>query len=98
VIKELGNALYLLFSFLEYLIPRTETYKGIAKLNKLYDDIVENKRKSMETGEIKEKIDNNSADLLDRMVYACNDPKNPTLTSDELRVSYFFCKFWNINI
>ncbi|GBC01637.1 hypothetical protein RclHR1_04270015 [Rhizophagus clarus] len=84
VIKELSSSLYFLFSFLEYL-PRTKTIKKITKLNKLYDDIVESKRKSMETGELEKKINNNSADLLDRMVYACNDPENQTLTSDELR-------------
>ncbi|GBC06725.1 hypothetical protein RclHR1_00700024 [Rhizophagus clarus] len=84
VISEMSSALYFLFSFLEYL-PRTETIKKIAKLNKLYDDIVESKRRSMETGEIEKKINNNSADLLDHMVNACNDPENQTLTSDELR-------------
>lgn len=52
VTRELDNAIYLLFSFLEY-FPRIETIKKIEKLNKLYDDIVESNRKSMETGELK---------------------------------------------
>ncbi|PKY49170.1 hypothetical protein RhiirA4_422744 [Rhizophagus irregularis] len=64
VTRELGNAL---FSFLEY-FPRIETIKKIEKLNKLYDDIVESKRKSMETGELKKKLNNNTADLLDHIV------------------------------
>ncbi|GES99835.1 cytochrome P450 [Rhizophagus clarus] len=39
----------------------------------------------MKTGEIEKKINNNSADLLEHMIHACNDPENPTLTSEELR-------------
>ena len=40
----------------------------------------------MKLGELDEKINNNSADLLEHMISACNDPENPTLTNDELRV------------
>ncbi|RIA87172.1 cytochrome P450, partial [Glomus cerebriforme] len=85
VIEELSKPLYLLMSSLEYIISRTEAIKKIAKLNSLYDEIVEKKMKSMKTGEIDEKINNNSADLLEHMIHACNDPENPTLTSEELR-------------
>ena len=84
-LKEISNVIYFLVPFLSYL-PRTEARKKIAKLNNLYDEIIENKRKSMKTGEIDKKINNNSADLLECMVQASNDPENPTLTSDELRV------------
>ena len=83
--EELSNPLYYLISYLEY-IPRTEALKKIAKLNNLYDGIVENKRQSIKLGELNEKINNNSADLLEYMIQACNDPENPTLTSEELRV------------
>jgi len=82
---ELSKPLYFVFSFLDYL-PRFEALKKIAKLNSLYDEIVESKRKSMKMGEIEKKINNKSADLLEHMVYACNDPENPTLTNEELRV------------
>ena len=85
-ITELSSPMYFLFSFLEHLPQRTEAVKKMTKLNNLYDEIVESKRKSMETGEINKKIDNNTADLLEHMVHACNDPENPTLTSEELRV------------
>ncbi|GBC32752.2 hypothetical protein RIR_jg12147.t1 [Rhizophagus irregularis DAOM 181602=DAOM 197198] len=51
----------------------------------LYDGRVEKKRQSMKLGELDEKINNNSADLLEHMIQACNDPENPTLTSEELR-------------
>ncbi|PKC53620.1 hypothetical protein RhiirA1_510025 [Rhizophagus irregularis] len=57
----------------------------MTKLNNLYDGRVEKKRQSMKLGELDEKINNNSADLLEHMIQACNDPENPTLTSEELR-------------
>jgi hypothetical protein len=85
VVEEINNPYYILFSFLNFL-PRTGTLKKIEKLNNLYDGIVESKRKSMKTGEIEKKINNNTADLLEHMLHACNDPENPTLTSEELRV------------
>jgi hypothetical protein len=84
-VEELSKALYLLMPFLSYL-PRTEALKKIAKLNNLYDGIIENKRQSMNLGELNEKLNNNSADLLEYMIQACNDPENPTLTNEELRV------------
>ena len=62
----------------------------MAKLNNLYDGIVESKRKSMKMGEIEKNTNNNSADLLEHMIQACNDPENPTLTSEELRVRIIF--------
>ncbi|CAG8672283.1 22140_t:CDS:10 [Rhizophagus irregularis] len=84
VIEELSKPLYLLLPFLNY-FPRFEARKKLAKLNNLYDGIVENKRKSMQLGELDEKINNNSADLLEYMINACNDPENQTLTNEELR-------------
>ena len=86
--EEVGNPLYFAIPFLDYL-PRTEARKKIAKLNSLYDGIVENKLKSMKTGGLDKKINNNSADLLECMIYASNDPENPTLTNEELRVRKF---------
>ena len=56
------------------------------KLNKLYDEIVENKLKSIKTGELDKRVNNNTADLLEYMIHASNDPENPTLTKEELRV------------
>ena len=67
-------------------ILRTETRKKVAMLNKLYDEIVESKLKSMETGELDRKVNNHTADLLEYMIHASSDPENPTLTSEELRV------------
>ncbi|CAB5217124.1 unnamed protein product [Rhizophagus irregularis] len=84
VLKELGNPLYFVIPFLSYL-PRPEALKKMTKLNNLYDGLVEKKRQSMKSGELDEKINNNSADLLEHMISACNDPENPTLTNDELR-------------
>ena len=81
--------------FLEYFLPRTRAREVIAKLNSLYDGIVENKRKSMKTGELDKKVRNNSADLLEYMIKASSDPENPTLTNTELRVrnkNYKFVK------
>ena len=46
----------------------------------------------MKTGELDKKIDNNTADLLDYMIHASNDPENPTLTNEELRVRIVICK------
>ena len=87
MIKEISKPIYLAIPLLDYL-PRTEARKKVAKLNSLYDGIVENKIKSMKTGELDKKINNNSADLLEYMIHASSDPENPTLTSEELRVSY----------
>ncbi|GES99830.1 cytochrome P450 [Rhizophagus clarus] len=84
VMEELSNPWYLLIPFLRY-FPRTEALKKIEKLNNLYDGIVENKRQSMKLGELKEKLNNHSADLLEYMIQACNDPENQTLTNEELR-------------
>ncbi|PKY30822.1 cytochrome P450, partial [Rhizophagus irregularis] len=86
VMAELSKPLYFVFSFLDYL-PRFEALRKIEKLNSLYDEIVESKHKAMKMGEIEKKINNKSADLLEHMVYACNDPDNPTLTNEELRVA-----------
>ena len=83
--KEIINPIHLLFPLLDNL-PRTETRKKIAKLNNLYDGIVENKLKSIKTGELDRKINNNSADLLECMIKASNDPENPVLSNEELRV------------
>ncbi|RIA97960.1 cytochrome P450 [Glomus cerebriforme] len=85
VMEELGKQIYFLMSFLEYIIPRTKAIEKVEKLNNLYDRIVEKKSKSLKTGEIDKKIENNSADLLEHMIHACNDPENQTLTSEELR-------------
>ncbi|GES99837.1 cytochrome P450 [Rhizophagus clarus] len=84
VIEEIGNPLYFLFPFFRY-IPRTGTLKKVAKLNSLYDGIVQKKRQSMKLEKINEKINNNSADLLEYMIQACNDSENQTLTNEELR-------------
>ncbi|GES99836.1 cytochrome P450 [Rhizophagus clarus] len=84
VMKELSKPLYFVFSFLDY-FPRFEALKKVAKLNDLYDGIVESKRKSLKIGGIERKINNNSADLLEYMVKACNDPENSTLSNEELR-------------
>jgi cytochrome P450 len=78
--------LYFLFPFLSYILPRIEAHKKLAKLNGFYDEIIENKRKSMKMGELEKKVNNNTADLLDYMIQATNDPENPTLSSEELRV------------
>ncbi|CAB4414970.1 unnamed protein product [Rhizophagus irregularis] len=83
VLKELGNPLYFVIPFLSYL-PRPEALKKMTKLNNLYDGRVEKKRQSMKSGELDEKINNNSADLLEHMIQACNDPENPTLTSERI--------------
>ena len=91
MVKEIGKIIYFAIPFLNYL-PRSATRKNMAKLNNLYDEIIENKLKSMKTGELDEKINNNSADLLDYMIYASNDPENPTFTNEELRVRIIICK------
>ena len=78
-------------SILDHL-PRTETRKKVARLNNLYNEIVENKLKSMETGELDKKVDDHTADLLEYMIHASNDPENPTLTTEELRVRIINCK------
>jgi hypothetical protein len=40
----------------------------------------------MQSGEMDKKINNGIADLLEYMIQASDDPENPILTSDELRV------------
>src|SRR5437762_1116885 len=97
--KELGKVLYFIVPYLDYL-PRTEAHKKIAKLNNLYDEIIENKRKSMmKSGELDEKVNNNSADLLENMIYhASKDPENPTLTNEELRVRIVIYEIYSINL
>jgi len=72
-------------------LPRTKTRKNMAKLNSLYNEIVENKLKSMKTGELDKKINNNSADLLEHMIHASNDLENP-FTNEELRVRIIIYK------
>ena len=90
--KEMSNVFYFLIPF-NYL-PRPEAQKKLAKLNNIYDKIIESKHKSMATGELDKKINNNTADLLDYMIHASNDPDNPTLTDDELRVRIIIFKFY----
>ena len=85
MIKELDKIIYFLIPILNRL-PRTESRKKITVLNNLYDEIVDNKLKSMRIGELDKKINNNTADLLEYMIHASNDPENPTLTREELRV------------
>jgi cytochrome P450 len=85
VLEEFGKPIFYLIPYLSY-IPRTGALKKVAQLNSLFDGIVERKRQSMKLGEINEKINNNSADLLEHMIHACNDPENPTLSNEELRV------------
>src|SRR5438552_2855905 len=89
--EDISKPIYFAVPYLDYL-PRTEARNKVAKLNNLYDRIVEAKLKSMKIGEIDKKINDNSADLLEYMIYASSDPENPTLTSEELRVSYNFLK------
>ncbi|GBB91360.1 hypothetical protein RclHR1_01860014 [Rhizophagus clarus] len=84
LMKDLGNPLYFLLSFLNY-FPRTKALNKMAKLNGLFDEIVEKKCESMKSGEIDKKINNGTADLLEYMIQASSDPENPTLTSEELR-------------
>ena len=43
----------------------------------------------MKLEEINEKIDNNTANLLEYMIQACNDPENKALTNEEIRVKKF---------
>ena len=85
------KTIYLTIPFLGY-FPRIEARKKITKYHNLLDKIVENKFESMKTGELDKKISNKSADLLDCMIHASNDPENPTLTSEELRVRIIICK------
>ena len=88
----MSNILYFLIPFIDYL-PRPEAQKKLAKLNNIYDKIIESKRKSMIIGDFDKKINNNTADLLDYMIHSSNDPDNPTLTDDELRVRIIILNF-----
>jgi hypothetical protein len=97
VIKELSNVFYFAIPFLDYL-PRTEARRKMAKLNNLFDEIVESKLKSMKAGELDEKVNNNTANLLEHMIFASKDPENPTLTKEELRVRIVICKIIYIYI
>ncbi|CAI2183479.1 2509_t:CDS:10, partial [Funneliformis geosporum] len=86
VTEECNKPIYFICPFIEY-IPyfyRTEARKKIAKINDFYNGLIEKKRKSMETDEWSKKIDNNSADLLECMINASNNPKYP-MSDEEIR-------------
>ncbi|CAG8756710.1 1916_t:CDS:2, partial [Funneliformis caledonium] len=86
VTEECDKPIYFILPFLEN-IPyfyRTEARKKVAKINDLFNGLIETKRKSMETDELSKKIDNNSADMLERMINAANDPKYP-MSNEEMR-------------
>ncbi|CAG8697785.1 5610_t:CDS:10, partial [Funneliformis mosseae] len=86
VTEECDKPIYFILPFLEN-IPyfyRTEARKKVAKINDLFNGLIETKRKSMETDELGKKIDNNSADMLERMINAANDPKYP-MSNEEMR-------------
>ena len=89
--KEMSNVLYFIIPFADYL-PRTEANIKLEKLNNIYDRIIKSKRKSMKAGELDEKVYNNTADLLERMIFATDDSENSTLTDEELRVRIIICK------
>ena len=40
------------------------------------------------------KVENNTADLLERMLHVSNDPENPTMTDEELRVRIIIIHFY----
>ncbi|CAI2180437.1 8808_t:CDS:10, partial [Funneliformis geosporum] len=86
VTAECDKPIYFIMPFIEYLpyFDRTEARKKIAKINELYNGLIEEKRKSMETEELSKKINNNTADLLECMIYASKDPKNP-MSNEEIR-------------
>ncbi|CAI2198282.1 16238_t:CDS:2, partial [Funneliformis geosporum] len=86
VVAETDNPLYLILPFIEYIpyFDRTEARKKVAKMNDLYNGLIEKKRKSMETDELNKKINNNSADLLECMINASNNQKYP-MSNEEMR-------------
>ncbi|CAI2195167.1 3738_t:CDS:2, partial [Funneliformis geosporum] len=86
VTAECDKPIYNLMPFIEKLpyFNRIEALKKAAKINELYNGIIEEKRKSMETEELDKKINNNTADFLDCMMYTSGDPKNP-MSNEEMR-------------
>ncbi|CAG8534620.1 3514_t:CDS:10 [Funneliformis mosseae] len=86
VTAECDKPIYFIIPFIEYLpyFDRTEARKKVAKINELYDGLIETKRKSMETEELSKKINNNTADLLECMIHASSDPKYP-MSDEEMR-------------
>lgn len=70
VMEEINNPLYLLFSFLDY-FQSTETLKKVI----IYTMKSLKANVNQKTEEIEKKINNNSADLLEHMIQACNDPE-----------------------
>ncbi|CAG8486763.1 10773_t:CDS:10 [Funneliformis caledonium] len=86
VTAECDKPIYFIIPFIEYLpyFDRIEARKKVAKINELYDGLIETKRKSMETEELSKKINNNTADLLECMIHASSDPKYP-MSDEEMR-------------
>ncbi|CAG8539253.1 13865_t:CDS:10, partial [Funneliformis caledonium] len=86
VVAECDKPIYLVIPLIEYLpyFDRTEARKKVAKINELYNGLIEMKRKSMETEELIKKKNNNTADLLECMIYASSDPKYP-MSDEEMR-------------
>ncbi|CAI2198323.1 3583_t:CDS:2, partial [Funneliformis geosporum] len=86
VTEECNKPIYFICPFIKYIpyFNRTEARKKAAKMNYLFNGLIEKKRKSMETDELSKKIDNNSADLLECMINVSNNPKYP-MSDEEMR-------------
>ena len=64
---------------------RRQLHKGVDKLNKLFEDIIQHKRQIL--SEQKERHEDPEKDLLTMMLEACEDTKDPSkaLSNQELR-------------
>ncbi|CAG8489883.1 17045_t:CDS:2 [Funneliformis caledonium] len=85
VIAECEKSIYFIIPFIKYFpyFDHTEACKKVAKIYKLYNRLIETKRKSIETKELNKKISNNTAYFLEYMIYASSDPKYP-ISAEEM--------------
>ncbi|CAG8833474.1 22115_t:CDS:2, partial [Racocetra persica] len=79
--EDITNPYFIYFPILNC-IPflNKQRFKRVEKLDNLFDEIVEKKRKAL-TNENTQK----QGDLLELMLKACEDPENPKLTDIEFR-------------
>ncbi|CAG8841460.1 19386_t:CDS:2, partial [Racocetra persica] len=76
--EELKNVIFTLLPLDRIPYFRNKRLKKIERLEKLFDEMIEKKHKSIAAGR-------SSGDLLELMINACNDQDNPSLTDIELR-------------
>jgi cytochrome P450 len=92
ILSESENPLYFILPFLEYLPQRRKVHQAVVEMDRLFFDIIDNRKKSILAAKKNGTLDTRKIpDLLGLMIAnGLSDETNTPLTDLELRVHYSY--------